>query len=82
MIGECSKCGSKVKISHCGKCVSIRFIVEDDNRKSWHLTAFNEQVDTIILRESGTSIEEKILMANKMKFFLSNSDVVKHVNKV
>ena len=42
--------------------------------------AFNEEVD-IILGESGTSIEKKMLMANKMKFFLSSNDVVKYVKK-
>ena len=57
-----------------GKSVSVRFVVEDDSKKTWRLTAFNDEVD-IVLEECRISIEEKMLMANKMKFFLSSNDV-------
>ena len=81
VIGECNKCGSKVKMSRCRKSVSVQFIVEDDSRKSWRLTAFNDEVDAIVEGETGATIEEKMLMANKMKFFFSSNDVVRCVKK-
>ena len=62
-------------MSRYAKSVSIRFVVKDDNRKTWRLTAFNDEVDTIVEGENGASIEEKMLMANKMNFFSTNNAI-------
>ena len=70
-------------MSRCAKSVRVRFVVEDNKRKTWRLTAFNDEVDvdTIVEDENGASIEEKMLMANKMNFFFSTNNVIKCVKK-
>ena len=77
-IGECA---CKIKISRCKKSVNVRFIVEGKEGKTWHLTAFNEQVQGIVTDENGVSLEEQMLMTSNMKFFITRNDVVKSIEK-
>ena len=58
VMGECGKCGAKVKLSRCKKQMSVRFIVEN-GEKQWSLTAFGKQLEMIVGEEEGDSIEEK-----------------------
>lgn len=81
VIGECMRCNAKVKISRCNHSNSVKFVVESSEGKIWRLTAFNEQMQAIIDGEYGGSIEEKMLSADKMKFFFTTSNIVKAVRK-
>ncbi len=79
MIGECVKCHTKVKLSRCINNSTAKFIVEDSGGKQWSLTAFQDQIEAITKNQIGSSIEEKLLTAPPMKFFIVGS-IVKAVN--
>ena len=48
MVGECLKCGVKVKMSRYAKTVAANLIIEDEAGKKYRVTAFNEVVHDII----------------------------------
>ena len=59
VMGECTKCRAKVKLSRCGKSIRAKFMVEGVDKKSWCLTAFNDEVMEIVSGASGESTAEK-----------------------
>ena len=82
LIGQCMKCNGKVKMSRCSKSVSARFVIANSTNQTWCLTAFGKQLDEIVKDVEGESIEEKLLLANEMKFaFNSGTNVVNCVIK-
>ena len=80
-VGECVKCGAAVKISRCKWSLSAKFIVEHSGTKRWRMTAFGDQVEAIISGEEGANVEQKILVAPTMKFFVSDTNIVRSVRK-
>ena len=81
VMGECMKCRAKVKLSRCGKSIRAKFMVEGVEKKSWCLTAFNDEVEAMVSGESGESTEEKMLSAPVMKFIITSTNVVMRVSK-
>ena len=80
VVGECSKCGIKVKMSRCTKSVAARLVVEDEAGKEHRVTAFNEVVDNIIRGVDGSDVSEKLLSVPMMKFTIVR-DVIVSVSK-
>ncbi len=68
MIGECTKCGLKLKMSKCAKSVAARLLIEDTTTgKEQTLTAFNV-IDTIIHDQEGADVAEKFHLSNTRSF--------------
>ncbi len=80
VVGECSKCGMKMKISRCGKSVAARLVIEDDEGKEHKATAFNDVVDDIIRGVDGENLE-KMLSAPVMKFTITTRNTISSVTK-
>lgn len=40
MMGECSKCAIKMKLSRCGKSKVARFMIEDNQENIYEVSAF------------------------------------------
>ena len=70
VIGECTKCCLKVKMSRCAKSKSAKIVIASNSLpgKMWHLTAFNEQLEAMIdgIAE-GESIEEKLMLGGEVQ---------------
>ncbi len=81
VVGECSKCGMKMKMARCGKSIAARLVIEDEEGKEHMATAFNDVVDDIIRSVEGENVEEKMLCAPAMKFTLTTRDTVSSVTK-
>ena len=81
VVGECSKCGVKVKMSKSAKSVAVQIIIEDVNGKEHRATAFNEVVNTIIDGVDGADMCEKLLSAPVMKFTITSRETVSSVMK-
>lgn len=81
VIGECSKCSCKMKMSRCEQNLSVRFMVEGDGKQTWRLTAFKHEVEAIVAGETGASIAEKMLLVDNIKFYVSSGNIVKNVVK-
>ena len=75
------KCNAKVKMMCCSENASVKFVVQGPE-KTWRLTAFGEQIDVIIGDEQGDSSAEKMLLAPRMKYYFSNTNIVKAVHKL
>ena len=81
VLGECMKCNAKVKLVCCSENASVKFVVKGPE-KTWRLTAFGEQINAIIGDEQGDSVAEKMLLAPRMKYYFSNTNIVKAVHKL
>lgn len=42
VLGQCTKCRAKVKLSRSKKCTTAKFVVEDDIGNHFTLTAYNQ----------------------------------------
>ncbi len=83
VMGECSKCGMKMKMARCGKSMAVRLIIEDDDGNEHKATAFTEVVQRIIQGvDAGSDVEEKMLSAPLMNFTISTKDTVSSVTKI
>ena len=80
VVGECSKCGMKVKMSRCTKSVAARLVVGGEAGKGHRVTAFNEVVDDIIRGVDGSDVSEELLSVPMMKFTIVR-DVIVSVSK-
>ena len=79
VVGECGRCGAKVRMEKCSKSVSVRFVVEGLQGNKWHLTAFGQEVQAITSGQCRETIIEKMPSAPNMSFTLSVKDAVRHV---
>ncbi len=73
-MGECSKCGMKVKMARCAKSVAVRLVIEDKDRKEHKATGFNEVVEDII-RELMLAATWKRRCAPPMKFSILRTEI-------
>lgn len=78
LVGECSKCGQKMKIGKCKKDSAARFIIEDENGVEFQVSAFTKVIEDIIEDTEGNDISEKLLNAPHMTFTIKK-DVVSSV---
>ncbi len=67
LVGECSKCGIKVKRSRCGQSIAARLIIEDDGGKEYRVMAFNEVVEDVVRDQAGADFTEKLVCVLVMR---------------
>ena len=54
MMGECSKCGMKIKMNRCDKSKVARFMIEDSQQRVYEVSAFQDVIEVIIQDSDGT----------------------------
>lgn len=82
VIGECTKCGMRQKLSKCGKSIAVQFIVEDEKKRKLRVCAFNDVITEMVSGISGECLSDKLLSTPKMKFIINTKDVVSSVELV
>ncbi len=76
-IGECTKCSTKWKLAKCSKCFAARFVVEDEKSLKHHtVSAYNDILMAISEDVDGEDMEEKLLNAAVMTFYINKNIVV------
>lgn len=55
-LGECSKCGMKIKLNRCGESIAAKLITEDKNGREYKVTMFNEIVQQVIATSAKTTL--------------------------
>jgi hypothetical protein len=72
----------KMKMISCNESKTVKFVLQGD-KKQIHLTSFQEQIDAIIVDvEGGDSLAEKMLLAPRMKYYFTNTNIVKAVRQL
>ena len=76
------KCNAKVKLVCCSENASAKFVVKGPER-TWRLKHLeSKSMQSFIGDEQGNSVAEKMLLAPRMKYYFSNTNIVKAVNKL
>ena len=81
VIGQCSKCGMKAKLSKCAKCVAARIIIEDEEGKEYKVSVFSGAVEDIVQDVEGDDLVERMIRAQAMEFTITKQDVIVAVGK-
>ena len=81
MMGECSKCGMKVKMNRCGRSKVARFMIEDSQEKVYEVAAFQDVIEVITEGTDGADNIYKMLGAPTMTFTITDKDIVASVAK-
>lgn len=76
-IGECTKCGAKMKLTKCEHKKMAKVIIEDGEGKMRNVAIFGEQMDTLIgSGEVGGVIGEKLLSINWVQMTNCNDVII------
>jgi len=84
-VGECPKCGAKMKLAKCKGKKIARILLQDVNNKEFEVTMFDEIVEQVVGFSDTTSIEVSIddkLLATPSLMFTIRNEVVTSVSKV
>ena len=80
IVGECSKCNMKAKLQKCDLNTVARIQIEDENSKTYTVTAFQTVIDMISKDQEGADLVEKLLRAPAMSFTVTNKDILSNVS--
>ena len=80
LIGECSKCGLKVKKSRCAKNTVAKLLIEDDDEVEMKVTAFHNIVEDLIRGQEGTDVAEEMLSTSRLKFTITRAGVISAIS--
>lgn len=75
-IGQCTKCGLKVKLSKCELRISARVVFEAVSGGQQNLTIFGKELEAIKEKGSGSSLEEQLLSLPPIKVWMSEKGIV------
>lgn len=76
IMGECIKCGLKVRMSKCKRNTVATLLLEDEEGKEMRATAFQEIIDKILKdKDNNLDLEESLLDTPCMKFTIK-SDII------
>ena len=80
-IGEImGECNMKAKLQKCDLNTVARIQIEDENSKTYTVTAFQTVIDMISKDQEGADLVEKLLRAPAMSFTITNKDILSNVS--
>ena len=80
VFGQCTKCGTKAKLSKVGRNTAANVMIEDDAGKEHRVTMFDEVVQQVMKDvQEGDDVAEKLLGAPVMKYTISKKGIVSSV---
>lgn len=74
VMGECSKCKMKVKISKCDVNSNADILFRSLDGQQCSVTILQKELDVITAEVSGASLSEKLLKAPQVKLCINNKD--------
>ena len=77
IMGECNM---KAKLQKCDLNTVARIQIEDENSKTYTVTAFQTVIDMISKDQEGADLVEKLLRAPAMSFTITNKDILSNVS--
>lgn len=81
MVGTCTKCSLKVKMASCKKGMVARLMIEDDEGKTYTVTAFQNVIEDVIQGQEGEDVTEKLISAPPLTFTITKKDILVAVSK-
>ena len=66
VVGECTKCGAKLKLHICGLQQMAKIVIEDEGGEHT-LTLFGEQLEGLLIHEVGDGTADKLLSINAVR---------------
>lgn len=79
-IGQCGKCGMKMKITRCENSTVARLLLTDTDDNKHKVTAFSKVIADIVKDSSGLDTSEKLLNNTKKIKFTLKQDIVSAVS--
>ena len=80
MMGECCKCGLKLKKSRCAKNTVAKLLIEDDDRVEMKVTEFRNIVEVLIRGQEGTDVAEKMMSTSRVKFTITKAGMISAIS--
>ena len=59
-VGECSRCGIKMKLSKCQLKETAKVLVRSDTGSECRIMLFSEQLESLIVNKVGSTISDKL----------------------
>ena len=80
-MGECGKCGLKVKLARCKKSIVATLLIQDEEGLEVKATAFENVINKLVQpNDDNVQLEEQLLNTSIMKFNLTTSNVIHSVS--
>ena len=78
IVGQCSKCGMKQKLSRCKKSRAASVVLEDGDKRKCSVLMFSKIIDLLIddVGENYDDVETKLLCADCKEFRINSRKVV------
>ena len=73
-IGKCSKCAATQKLNQCSQSKSAQFVIVNNENEKYHITAYNEQLETLLTEHEYMSIEKRLLMNTNVTVLFSSEN--------
>lgn len=80
IIGECTKCGSVMKLAKCTNAATAKVVLEGDQDRV--VTIFTTIIDDLIKEVNGDTVAMKLLSAPPHSFSIDKKDIVYAVKKL
>ena len=80
-IGKCTKCATTQKLNQCSQSKSAQFVIINNEYKKFHITAYNEQLETLLTEHEYMSIEERLFINTNVTVHFYTKSVLQKVDK-
>ncbi len=74
-MGECKKCGMKVKMSSCELSTTVCVVFRPVGGRQEKVTLFKKELESITANVSGSGLEEKLLSVPSVKLCINNRNI-------
>ena len=76
VVGECTKCGAKMKLNKCGLQHMAKIVTEEQEGGEHTLTQFGEQLERLFRHALGQSTADKLLSINAVQVLINEYGIV------
>ena len=74
-VGECTKCGIKMKLSKCPLKKTAKVLVQSDTGSECRIMLFSEQLESLIANTVGSTVSDKLLSIDRIKVTINSNEV-------